>query len=155
MKILCELKRCKETVSRGRFSGQETEYALVVGGDNYSWNISRNNLNADTPPIGQKFFKGFSHLMGYFAQFGIEDNAVDVIVDALEKNTGQDATELRKQLEEREAQVSLAVTGKLIDNFFRCNYNNEEHNSGKLTDPDRIYVRVLRANVKTAEKESA
>jgi len=144
MKILCEVKRCKETVSRGRFAGQETEYALVVGGDNYSWNISRNNLNAMTPPIGQKYFKGFCHLMAYFADFGIEDDAIDKIVDALEKNTGKDATELRKELKE---QTLLTETGRLIDDFFRCNYNNEEHNSGKQTDKDRIYIRVLKAKV--------
>ena len=147
MKELVELARFKEKVTRGRFTGQETEYALLIGGDNYSWNISRKNLNADTPPIGQKYFKGFCHLMGYFAQFGIEDNAIDIIVDALEKNTGKNADELREQLKEREANASLTVTGKLIDDYFRCNYNNEEHNSGRMTDPDRIYIRVLKAKV--------
>ena len=146
MKTLCELKRCKETVTRGRFAGNETEFSLCVGGDNYSWNINRKNLNAETPPIGQKYFKGFCHLLSYLPEFGIDtDKAIGKILAALEKNTGVEAGD--------ELVGIIATTddykkiGEAIDNHFRCNYNKVAHDSGKQTDQDRIYIRVLKAKV--------
>lgn len=152
MKELVELKRFKEKVTRGRFAGNETEYAIIVGGDNYSWNFSRKNLNATTPPIGQKYFKGFCHLIPYFSFYGIEDNGIDLIVDALVKNTGTEVGDLKDRIEKEH---DLGKIGELIDEHFKCNYNIVEHDSGKLTDPDRIYVRVLKASLKTVSKEDA
>ena len=151
MKELVELGRFKEKVTRGRFTGQDTEYALLIGGDNYSWNISRKNLNATTPPKGEKYCKGFCHLLDQLEGFNIDpDKAIPKIVDALAKNTGVDAKELNEKIAEEK---SLKKIGEDIDNHFRCNYNRVAHDSGKLTDPDRIYVRVLKANLKTASKD--
>ena len=160
MKELVELGRFKEKVTRGRFTGQDTEYALIVGGDNYSWNISRKNLNATTPPKGEKYCKGFCHLLDQLKAFNIDAcKAVPKIVEALEKNTGVDAGELSGKILQAFSdaddpdKVDLKNIGEDIDNHFRCNYNRVAHDSGKLTDPDRIYVRVLKANLKTAGKD--
>jgi len=54
MKTLCELKRFKEKVTRGRFTGQDTEYAICVGGDNYSWNINRVVIGSNSPTLREK-----------------------------------------------------------------------------------------------------
>lgn len=151
MKELVELGRFKETVSRGRFSGQKTEFSILIGGDNYSWNISRKNINTTTPPVGQKYFRGFCHLLPTLPEFGIDlKNAVPKIVSALAKNTGTIETELNNKIAEINDSAEI---GKLIDNYFKCNYNKVEHDSGKLTDSDRIYVRVLKANLKSTETE--
>lgn len=150
MKELVELDRFKEKVTRGRFSGQETEFAIIIGGDNYSWNISRKNLNASTPPIGQKYCKGFCDLLSYLKDFKINsDKAVEKIVNALEKNTGIDSNDLKHKISQTN---SLRRIGELIDDHFKCNYNRLAHDSGKMSDPDRIYVRVLKANIKTTKK---
>lgn len=145
MKTLCELKRCKETVTRGRFAGNETEFSLCVGGDNYSWNINRKNLNAETPPIGQKYFKGFCHLLGYLPEFDIDiKDATGKIISALEKNTGISFEEAYPEFDRLTTPKEI---GEFIDKHFRCNYNKTEHDSGKQTDQDRIYIRVLKAKV--------
>jgi len=145
MKELVELARFKEKVTRGRFTGQETEYALLVGGDNYSWNISRKNLNSTTPPKGEKYCKGFCNLLDYLEGFNIPaDEAIDKIIDALSKNTGINSNDLCDKVVEAE---TLKEKGELIDSHFRCNYNKPEHDSGKQTDKDRIYIRVLKAKV--------
>ncbi len=160
MQILCELGRFKEKVTRGRFAGNETEYTINVGGDNYSWNINRKNVNAETPPVGQKFFKGFCNLLGYLPSFDVAPcEVIPKIVEALEKNTGIEAGELSGKIlqafsdADNPDDVDLTEIGELIDEHFKCNYNRLAHDSGKLTDPERIYVRVLKANVKTAAKE--
>lgn len=151
MKILCELKRFKEKVTRGRSTGEITEYNICVGGDNYSWNVNRKNLNANTPPIGQKYFKGFCHLLNCLKEFNIDSKeALDVIIPALQKNTGIDPKDL---LEKIDKETDLNKIGEYIDEHFLCNYNRVIHDSGKLTDPNRIYVRVLKANIKTVSKE--
>lgn len=154
MQILCELKRFKEQITRGKYAGGETEYSISVGGDNYSWNIVKVTHGKSTPPIGQKYFKGFCHLLEVLPQFGVDpDKAIGKIVAALEKNTGIEAGD--------ELIDTIATTddykkiGEAIDSRFKCNYNLPAHDSGKQTDPDRIYVRVLKANLKNLEKANA
>ena len=146
MQILCELKRVKEKITRGKFAGGETEYSLSVGGDNYSWNIVKVTHGKSTPPIGQKYFKGFCHLLGCLPDFNIDQaDALDKIISALEKNTGIKASdELLKLIEVSDDYDAIGVA---IDEHFRCNYNKPEHDSGKQTDRDRIYIRVLKAKV--------
>jgi len=150
MKILCELERFKEKVTRGRFTGQDTEYSISVGGDNYSWNISRVNLNSSTPPIGQSYCKGFCHLLDVIQDAGIDaKKSVPKIIEALKKNTGVDDKELQEKIAELD---SLKEIGEAIDTTFKCNYNKVNHNSGTITDPERVYVRVLKANLKTTKE---
>jgi len=153
MQILCEIKRFKEIVKRGRFTGQTTEYNISVGGDNYSWNISRVNLSANAQPLGQKYFKGFCHLLADLENFDI--NAKDAVVNilaGLESNTEIKPSE--ELLELIKSSDDLKEIGVAIDNHYKCNYNCTEHDTGKLTDPNRIYVRVLKANLKTASKDN-
>lgn len=146
MKTLCELKRFKEIVTRGRFAGNETEFAICVGGDNYSWNINKVNLNATTPPLGQSYFKGFCHLLNTLPNFNIEINdAIDKILTALQKNTGiAPSDELIKLIENSDNYTEI---GKAIDSLYRSNYNKVEHDSGKQIDQDRIYIRILKAKI--------
>lgn len=146
MKTLCELKRFKEKVTRGRFAGNETEFAICVGGDNYSWNINKVNINSSNPPLGQSYFKGFCHLLSNLSNFNIEVNdAIDKILNALQNNTGiAPSDELIKLIENSDNYKEI---GKSIDNLYRSNYNNVEHDSGRQIDQDRIYIRILKAKI--------
>lgn len=152
MQILCELKRFKEKITRGKFAGGITEYSIAVGGDNYSWNIVKVTYGKTTPPLGQKYFKGFCDLLNYLRDFNIDPHeSIPKIIDALEENTGINSDELREKVKEL---PSLKTKGIAIDQYFKCNYNRVDHDTGKLADPNRIYVRVLKADIKTtAEKE--
>lgn len=146
MQILCELKRFKEKITRGKFAGGETEYSIAVGGDNYSWNIVKITHGKTTPPLGQKYFKGFCHLLDQLPPFGIDKaDALDKILAALEKNTGvKPSDELLKLIE---VSTDYGKIGEAIDEHYRCNYNRATHDSGKQLDRDRIYIRVLKAEV--------
>jgi hypothetical protein len=146
MQILCELKRFSEKVTRGRFTGQMTEYAISIGGDNYSWNICRVNLNANGVPNGQMYFKGFCHLLQRLSEFDIDPkDAIGKITAALEKNTKVKLTdELSELIKESD---DLNKIGEAIDDVYKCNYNKVAHDSGKTTDKDRVYIRVLKAKV--------
>ena len=146
MEILCELKRFSEKVTRGRFTGQTTEYSIAVGGDNYSWNITRITHGKTTAPSGQMYFKGFCHLLQKLSQFNIDPkDAINKITAALEKNTGVKATdELNDLIKDSD---DLAKIGVCLDNLYECNYNKVAHDSGKTTDRKRVYIRVLKAKV--------
>ncbi len=104
-------------------------------------------------PLGQKYFKGFCHLLAGLAEFDIDaKDAANKILAGLETNTEIKPSE--ELLELIKSSNDLKEIGVAIDNHYKCNYNRTEHDTGKLTDPNRIYVRVLKANLKTASKDN-
>lgn len=145
MKILSRLKRFSNVVSRGRSKGKDQTYLIGIAGDNYCWNICKIPIKADeeSMPIGQKFFKGFEHLLEKLHLFDIDfNNAYHQIIQDLENATGKSKENLMIELKNN-PDLNCSVLGKKIDDYFECNYLNNEHNSSNVNDKNRIYIRIL------------
>ncbi len=138
MKILCDV------------GNNKSGHKVYIGGDNWCWNISLGfkTENGFAKPIGQKFYKGFVHLLGELKKFEVDPLKIyPLIVKTLEDNTG---TKFRNSLKNGE---SLDDFGRSIDTVFKCCYNNPNHNNNSKKEKSNIYYRVLKAPFNSSEDD--
>jgi len=126
-----------------------SKYRWVIAFDNWCWVLAEQREGKK--PIGRRFFKGFVHLLKYLPEFNVNfDEAINNIISSLEKNTGIKSDDLILDIKNIS---DVETIGKKIDDFFQTNYLNENHNPSNIQLRQRIYVRVLKADLKNLEKE--
>lgn len=171
MRLLLELQKFEDVITRGRFKGDKSVYKLCITGDNYCWHVSRHNYNDKKGWYHcgasgcNKYSKGFVHLLSSMCFFGINPlDHIERIVKELEKRNGNSmsddnmktikslmsdcgdiAPEVMSEINRKRSEVRflLEKIGNIIDSEFRTNYNILEHSPINASDPDCIFHRIF------------
>ena len=141
MKTFCNLTDWKtQTIIKGIGAGSDNVTKYVVAADNWNWSIAIvvKYDKGERIPRGIKYYMGFCHLLNDLKELEIDiNNAVMNILGELEKRTGKKFNQNFPNKNE-----SLEQFGKKIDNFYKCNFANKDHNFSGYKEKN-VYYRLF------------